>query len=83
MFQRSKEKVVETFPVIDFAIVGEGEETMAHLVASRGEDASSIEGLVYKDAKGMAHFTGYRPTIDDLDILPFPAYEKLPGYPHA
>ena len=78
-----KEKVVETFPVIDFAIVGEGEETMAHLVASRGEDASSIEGLVYKDAKGMAHFTGYRPTIDDLDILPFPAYEKLPGYPHA
>jgi radical SAM superfamily enzyme YgiQ (UPF0313 family) len=78
-----KEKVIEAFPVIDFAVVGEGEETMANIVATQGENASSIKGLAYKDIGGIAHFTGYRPTIEDLDILPFPAYEKLSGYPRS
>jgi radical SAM superfamily enzyme YgiQ (UPF0313 family) len=78
-----KEKIVETFPVIDFAVVGEGEEVMANLAENRGENASQIKGLVYKDREGIARFTGYRPTIDNLDVLPFPAYEKLSGYPGA
>jgi anaerobic magnesium-protoporphyrin IX monomethyl ester cyclase len=78
-----KKKVVEAFPVIDFAIIGEGEETMAQLMDNNGTCVSSIKGLVLRDTKGMACFTGYRSRINDLDALPFPAYEKLGGYPSA
>jgi anaerobic magnesium-protoporphyrin IX monomethyl ester cyclase len=78
-----KEKIVDAFPIIDFAIIGEGEETMAQLMGSNGKGVSSIEGLVYRDSEGMACFTGYRSRINDLDALPFPAYEKLNGYPKA
>jgi radical SAM superfamily enzyme YgiQ (UPF0313 family) len=38
---------------------------------------------VYRDEDSSPRFTGYREKGIDLDNLPFPAYEKLPGYPQA
>jgi len=78
-----KEKAVEAFPEIDFAVIGEGEETMAELVATQGESAHLVKGLVYRDTGGTVRSTGHRPTIDNLDMLPFPAYDKLVDYPTA
>ena len=47
------------------------------------EQPTGVRGLVYRDGDGQTHFTGPRERLPDLDQLPFPAYEKLEGYPQA
>jgi radical SAM superfamily enzyme YgiQ (UPF0313 family) len=78
-----KEQVLRDYPGVDFAVAGEGEETLEELLSSDGENPERIKGLVYRDKDGEAAFTGYRPKGIELDSLPFPAYEKLAGYPQA
>ena len=75
-----KEKILESFPAVDFVVAGEGEETLYELISDGGTDPGRVTGLVYRDATGPV-FTGYRKKLLDLDSLPFPAYEKLAGYP--
>ena len=77
-----REQVLRDYPEVDFAVVGEGEETLLELIRSGAEGAETIPGLVCRVA-GEPVFTGYRPQGIDLDSLPFPAYEKLAGYPEA
>ena len=76
-----KEQIMGSFPEVDIVIVGEGEETLYELITSQGENHDQIQGLVYRDAAGPV-FTGYRKKLLELDSLPFPAYEKLAGFPN-
>jgi len=78
-----KEKCMRDFPVIDFGIVGEGEEATAQLILRDGRDIDDVQGILYRDAldSGEIHFTGLRTDMVELDSLPFPAYEKLDGFP--
>ena len=80
-----KTSIIKDFPQVDFIVVGEGEETLKELLECDGETEglSRLPGIVYRDRETGPHFTGYRKTGIDLDSLPFPAYEKLPGYPQA
>jgi anaerobic magnesium-protoporphyrin IX monomethyl ester cyclase len=78
-----KAKALAGFPALDFAVVGEGEETLAEIVSGGWENPGAVKGLVYRDAAGTPLFNGYRDTAIDLDNLPFPAYGKLAGYPQA
>ncbi len=78
-----KQRVLKDHPEIDFTVVGEGEETMAELVASDGQEPSRVPGLVYREGDGQVMFNGYRAQGIVLDSLPFPAYEKLQGFPHS
>jgi anaerobic magnesium-protoporphyrin IX monomethyl ester cyclase len=80
-----KTKVLEDFPEVDFAVIGEGEETLAELLRYEGEypAVSTMRGLVFRDEEGRPHFHGYREKGVDLDALPFPAYEKLTGFPRS
>lgn len=80
-----KTRVLEDFPEVDFAVVGEGEETLTELLWNEGEypAVSEMRGLVFRDGEGRAHFHGYRQGGMDLDALPFPAYEKLQGFPRS
>ena len=80
-----KTKTLADFPEVDFAVVGEGEQTLAELVSCNGEleEASPLPGVVFRDSEGVPRFSGYRPRGIDLDSLPFPAYEKLDGYPQT
>ena len=79
-----KGRILAEYPAVDFTVVGEGEETLTELVQSRGEAPAGIKGLIYRDgAEGPSVFTGYRATALELDTLPFPAYEKLAGFPDA
>ncbi|MBU0729371.1 MAG: B12-binding domain-containing radical SAM protein [Proteobacteria bacterium] len=77
-----KNKALENFGEVDFVIVGEGEQTLAELVASDGHDVGSIQGLIHRQGSEVI-FNGHRQKALDLDTLPFPAYEKLAGYPEA
>ncbi len=79
-----REKVLEDFPVVDLVVVGEGEQALADLInGSSNEQQSSIEGIIYRNGDGRIIFNGFRKKFLDLDTLPFPAYEKLAGYPEA
>ena len=78
-----REKILAGDGVVDYAVIGEGEETLTELVNLDGGDPGSIAGLVYRDREGLVRFSGFRKSAITLDDLPFPAYEKLEGYPHA
>ena len=80
-----KTQILNNFPAVDFTIVGEGEETLKMLMSCGGEigTAGALEGLVYRDEGGKSIFNGYRGKNIELDTLPFPAYEKLDGYPNV
>ena len=78
-----KEEVLDTYPAIDYAVVGEGEETLRDLLATPEERRAEVAGLVLRAPGGKAFFTGRRQKLLDLDSLPFPDYSKLAGYPEA
>ncbi len=59
----------------DIAVIGEGEITFAEIC--KGTPLQDISGLVYKDGAGV-HATPLRPLIENIDEIPFPAYDLLP-----
>jgi magnesium-protoporphyrin IX monomethyl ester (oxidative) cyclase len=70
--------LLNDFKNIDFLCMGEGEHTMAELAGAT--DPGKIAGLIWRD-NGRAVANPGRDYIADLDGLPFPAYEKLAGFP--
>lgn len=70
--------LLNEYPAFDYLITGEGEITMAELAA--GLDPSGITGLIHRRHNEVIT-NEPRPKIADLDSLPFPAYEKLQGFP--
>jgi anaerobic magnesium-protoporphyrin IX monomethyl ester cyclase len=77
-----KEQLFANFPAMDYAVIGEGEETMAELLRCGRDDPASVKGIIYRKGKEV-NFTGYREKGLELDDLPFPAYEKLAGFPSS
>ncbi len=66
------------FAQIDYLAIGEGEVTLSQLAA--GLDQREISGLVWRDGDAIVT-NPQRQHIENLDDLPFPAYEKLSGFP--
>jgi anaerobic magnesium-protoporphyrin IX monomethyl ester cyclase len=77
-----KEQLFPKFPEMDFSVIGEGEETMAQLMRMGNDDPASVKGIIYRNGTEGC-FTGYPETSLVLDDLPFPAYEKLTGFPKS
>ena len=75
-------ETLERFSSLDIAVVGEGEETIAELLAAfqNGTPLASVTGIVYREGSRL-HTTGRRPLISNLDALPFPAWDLLDGFP--
>jgi len=63
---------------IDYAVVGEGEITFLELIKAQqgGLEVGSIAGLGYKE-NGRIVVNGRRENIEDLNTLPFPAYDLI------
>ena len=70
--------LLEKFPAIDYLCMGEGEATLAELAG--GAAPATIDGLVWRDHDDIVT-NPVRHLLPDLDQLPFPAYEKLAGFP--
>jgi magnesium-protoporphyrin IX monomethyl ester (oxidative) cyclase len=70
--------LLERFPDIDCLCLGEGEVTLAAL--ADGQESRSIAGLVWRDGQRIIT-NPPREHLPELDALPFPAYEKLEGFP--
>ncbi|MBN2645410.1 MAG: B12-binding domain-containing radical SAM protein [Desulfuromonadaceae bacterium] len=73
--------LLENYPVLDALIVGEGEESFYQLVCHEPAEWPTLAGVVSRDDAGAICFPGYRKPALDLDSLPFPAYDKLVGFP--
>ena len=73
-----REEALARFPQFDYGVWGEGEETLCALM--RG-DRTDRAGLIYREGETV-QCGGRRKSGLELDRLPFPAYEKLAGYPN-
>lgn len=72
--------ILEHFPEIDYLCIGEGEGAMLDL--AEGKAPGEIANLVYRDGDKIVS-NPRRNRILNLDELPFPAYEKLAGFPEG
>ena len=80
-----EQSVMEPGNLVDFAIVGEGEETMLELVREIKKGATDfrhVKGIAFKDKEGKAVVTERRPFMDPAD-WPFPMTDKNRKYWHA
>jgi len=72
--------LMEHFPEIDLLCLGEGEGPILDL--AEGRRPADIANLVFRDGNRVLS-NPRRPRFQDLDQLPFPAYEKLAGFPQG
>lgn len=72
--------LLDSFPAIDYLIIGEGEVSLYELVNANFQGVASIPGIGYR-LNGAGTLSSVRENIPDLDTLPFPAYHLLPGFP--
>ena len=74
-------EILDGFPAIDYLVIGEGEVSFYELASSGCRNVEAIPGIGYRhDGKGI--LSAARELIADLDTLPFPAYHRLPQFPH-
>ena len=78
-----KEVLLRDYLPLDALVVGEGEETMYQLLTTAQDQWHAVDGVVSRLSDGGVTFPGYRKPGLDLDSLPFPAYDKLSGFPQA
>jgi anaerobic magnesium-protoporphyrin IX monomethyl ester cyclase len=77
------ERLLQTYPWIDYVIRGEGEYICSDLVASLAHPKTlkDITGLTYRH-RGNIVSTPDRPVITNIDQLPFPARHLVPHNYH-
>jgi magnesium-protoporphyrin IX monomethyl ester (oxidative) cyclase len=73
-------ELLKRFDAIDYLCIGEGEATLTEL--ADGHSPADIDGLVWRN-NGRIVTNAMRDQLPDLDQLPFPAYEKLAGFPQG
>ena len=72
------EESLNDFPEIDYIVRGEGEITLVELIKTlrKNGNISTVRGLSFKH-NGKIYHTPNRPLIENLDVLPFPAYHLV------
>ena len=76
------EETMRLFPAFDVGFIGEGEETLVDYLKSidGNADIARVKGIVFRAGDQLLK-TGKRPFIEDLDTLPMPAWDLVPGFP--
>jgi radical SAM superfamily enzyme YgiQ (UPF0313 family) len=76
------QETFQAFPGFDYGVFGEGEDTFVSLLYALGdnEDLKQVRGIVYRENSHI-EVTEKRPFIENLDSLPFPAWDLLEGFP--
>ena len=69
-----RERLLAEVQELDIAVKGEGEQTLAKIIA--GVPLEDIQGIFYRSA-GMVAENVDSPVIQDIDNLPFPAYDLI------
>ncbi len=78
-------ETMNRFSEFDVSVVHEGELILENLLRNleSGESLSSVNGIMYRDEKGAIKRTPPPPSIEDLDVLPMPAWDLLPNFPEG
>ncbi len=75
------DKVLQEHAAFDFCVQGEGEEIVPDLLTAldKGAPLDTVAGLVWRDGAkgGEIRRNTRRPFIQELDDLPFPAYDLV------
>jgi len=74
-------EVMALLPEIDLGVIGEGYVTLPDVLArvdAAEEDWHEIPGLIYRDRDGVCQLTAGRPLLEEVDTLPFPAWDLFP-----
>jgi len=79
------QETLRRFKSIDYGVIGEGEITFLELIEKKDkkEPLSNVRGIIWRNSDGQIVMNPPRPLIQDLDILPFPAWDSLPDFPHG
>ena len=72
---------LELYPELDIVVRGEGEQTLLEVVrALQGKmSLSQVNGITFKH-DGKIIVNPDRPLLDNLEVLPFPAYDLVDKY---
>ena len=72
-------ETMKEFPAFDVGVINEGELTILDLLNTAGSprDLEKISGLVVRTG-GAVFLTSPRKPIEDIDLLPYPAFDLLP-----
>lgn len=75
-------ETLEEFGEFDLGVLNEGEFTVPEILACHkgGGNPGAISGLVYREAN-EAVLSPSRSNIEDLDTVPYPAWDLLPHLP--
>jgi anaerobic magnesium-protoporphyrin IX monomethyl ester cyclase len=79
------EATLRAFPEFDYGVSGEGEIAFFALLdaLAKGESAADVTGVISRNGDGSVHANCRAPYLDDLDSLPFPAWDVLgDAFPH-
>jgi anaerobic magnesium-protoporphyrin IX monomethyl ester cyclase len=73
------EATMERYPEFDIGVLNEGEYTLIELLEALNSKSGldKVKGIVYRESNGL-FITPQRPFIDNLDELPYPAWDLLP-----
>jgi len=74
------DELMRSYPEIDYAVAGEGEEALLDLMVREGATPFAKGGIFYRQ-DGEVRWSGKVVPLPDLDLLPFPDYSKLEGFP--
>ena len=73
--------IMALMPEIDLGAVGEAFVTFPDIlrkVDNKDRDWSDVLGVAYRDSNGKIRLTPPRPLKEDIDSLPYPAWEMFP-----
>jgi anaerobic magnesium-protoporphyrin IX monomethyl ester cyclase len=75
-------ETLEEFSEFDFGVINEGEFTVLEMLAclKGGGNPGAIPGVVYRE-ENKAVLSPPRNNIEDLDSIPYPAWDLLPRLP--
>jgi anaerobic magnesium-protoporphyrin IX monomethyl ester cyclase len=75
-------ETMQMFPEFDVGFIGEAEETLIDYLTTTGtgRELKNVKGIVFRQNSNI-NLTDARPFIENLDSLPFPAWDLLPGFP--
>ena len=73
--------IMRFLPQVDVGVVGEAFVSFPELLRrldAGNRDWAAVRGLVWRDASGVSHLTPEQPLLDDIDSLPYPAWDLFP-----
>lgn len=77
-------ETMQRFSDFDIGVIGEGEKTIIELLSlsEPSRDLDKVNGIIYREGDDELKKTSAQSYLEDLDKLPYPAFDLLSGFPN-